>query len=550
MATTPKRASGYKSIKARVEAGRLDEKNALLVQAEKKINELQRRGVDPTIVQAEIVNTALKLKRDMLPHLYERKWYPWAWDFYSCRDRVALLTAANQVSKSSTQIRTIIEWSGNPKLWPELWPDDPSPRIYWYFYPSLEVASVEFEKKWLPEFLPRGDGKAHKTYGWYASYSKEGKISSITFNSGVTIYFQAYSKQTINLQTATVHAIFMDEECDDENLINELLSRLRGTKGYFRKVFTATIGSDFWYQAMERIGEGDEKFKTAWKRSVSLYDSMHYVDGTPSKWTAERIKEEENLCTSEAERLKRIMGRFVRDTGTLYPTFRPDVHVIDPFEIPADWQRYAAVDLGGNQSEKRSKTAIVFAAVNPKMTEVVIYDCWRGDDAQTTAGDAIDKFNELRNGTHITAKAYDYASSDFLEIATRRGEAFLPAIKERTAGIRMVNELFHSVALKIMRNGHWTKMQGELLTVSEASKVKKQTDDLTDALRYCLRLIPFDWKNISSGRVYGMATGAAAHKPDKIPTAREEAYTAMKNQVYQQDDFSAEIEAWNDAYGN
>lgn len=453
---------------------------------------------------------------------------------------------------SSTLIRLFIEWAGNPKLWPELWPADPNPRIFWYFYPSMPVATVEFEKKWIPEFLPRGDGKAHVTYGWHANYGKDGYIESLYFNSGVTIYFHSYTKQMVNLQTATVHLIGMDEECGDEKLVNELMSRRRGTDGYFKKVFTATEGSELWYRAMERIGEDNEAFRGAWKRSVSLYDSMEYMDGTPSKWTLERIKAEEASCTSEAERLKRVMGRFVRDEGVQYPTYSPDVHIVQPFKIPTEWSRYAAVDLGGNQSETRSKAAVLFVAVNPEMTEAYVYKMWRGDNEKTTAGDVLDKYHEMRGDEYITAKAYDYASSDFLEMATRRGDAFQPAIKERTAGVRMLNELFHTRALKIFATGDYTKLSGELLNVSPGSKKNKQVDDLSDALRYCIRLIPFNWEKIA-GSTHGEKWRAAVEAKKAVPIdERREAYQIMKqgyNPSYQAE-LESELEAWNEAYGN
>lgn len=43
-------------------------------------------------------------------------------------------------------------------------------------------------------------------------------------------------------------------------------------------------------------------------------------------------------------------GRWVRAEGTVYDEFDPDVHLIEPFEIPADWRRYRAIDMGYNHA--------------------------------------------------------------------------------------------------------------------------------------------------------------------------------------------------------
>jgi len=79
-----------------------------------------------------------------LPHLYGFPWYTWAKKFFDSRNRKCLITAANQISKSSTQIRKVIHWATAVNLWPELWPDK-TPRVFWYMYPSLEVATKEVE---------------------------------------------------------------------------------------------------------------------------------------------------------------------------------------------------------------------------------------------------------------------------------------------------------------------------------------------------------------------------------------------------------------------
>src|SRR5512138_2465645 len=78
-----------------------------------------------------------------LPHRYSHKHYTWSKEFFDSRDKMCLLTAANQIGKSTVQIRKCLEWITNKELWPELWPGK-IPRLIWYTYPSREVATQEW----------------------------------------------------------------------------------------------------------------------------------------------------------------------------------------------------------------------------------------------------------------------------------------------------------------------------------------------------------------------------------------------------------------------
>jgi len=120
--------------------------------------------------------------------------------------------------------------------------------LFWYFYPSAEVATIEFQKKWLPEFMPKGAKKGCFKYGWREEYDKK-FIKAIHFNSGVSMYFKFYSQNVMNLQSGSVHAIFTDEELPVD-YYSELKARLFGTRGYFHMVFTATLNQEFWWRAI------------------------------------------------------------------------------------------------------------------------------------------------------------------------------------------------------------------------------------------------------------------------------------------------------------
>lgn len=515
-------------------------------------------GVAPVVAQAELIQKALEVRKENLPHLYGRPWYKWAYDFFMSRERMALLTAFNQASKSSTAIRTIIEWAGNPAIWHELWPENPEPRIFWYCYPSYDVSTTEFHKKWLPEFLPRGEMKGHATYGW-REVTRDNFVTQIEFNSGVTIFFKPYTQAVINQQTSTVHAVFCDEEMPisaDPKRVDELLARLLATRGYFRMVFTATLGEELWYRAMERIGHDDEAFPApiAWKRSVSMYDSQTYMDGSPSPWTRERITEAEAMCSTEAARLKRIMGRFVKDEGLLIPSFTRSKHFIKPFQIPTDWPRYVGVDIGSNSTKKQSKSSIVFIAATPDYSKAYVYRSWRGDDRRTIAGDTFEMYRSLSAGEFYEAKAYDPAAADFGEIAMRSGDSFTKADKDRKHGISRIVELFHAMALFIFDESENYKLCNEIGIMTDSKGSSGHGDDMVDALRYGLMLIPFNWEKVGSAYRSDAQEVPQVKKVKALPDPRlhaaEQFRAGLSGQAGYEENLRDEIAAWNEAYGS
>lgn len=434
-----------------------------------------------------------QLERELLPHRHLFPWYPWAWDFYTSKEKKYFLTAANQISKSSTQIRKCIEWATNKKIWKHLWKTEPN--LFWYFYPASKTINEEFDTKWML-FLPKD--KNHPVYGWKTTMNAATKsIGSIDFKSGVKVVFKSYSQDISNLQAGSVYAMFLDEEPPAEYM-PELSFRVAATDGYIHAVFTATLGQEYWRRTMEPNSEEEELHKDAKKRQISLYDAQFYMDGTPSPWTMARIKQVENLCTSKEEIDRRVHGKFVVIGGRLFGTFQPSRDKCDPEPIPTNWPIYSAVDYGSG-TDTGHPAGIVFVAVSPDYKMGRVVRCWRGDSITTTATTLYEKYVELEKevlsrGNPIVMKVYDYSSRDFYTISTSRGDSFVAANKSREEGIAVVNSLFDNEMLKI----HGGDPENEKLVIELASllSVTSKTvakDDLADPLRYICLVIPWDW---------------------------------------------------------
>ena len=430
-----------------------------------------------------------------LPHLYGWKNYAWMREFLECTNRTMFLTAANQIGKSSVQIRKVIDWATNPKLWPILWPGR-TPRVFWYLYPSSKVATAEFNTKWVPDFMPRGEYKSHPIYGWKAQYNSKREIESVFFNSGVTLFFKTYAQNVQDLQTASVHYVACDEELP-EGLWGEINFRRNAVDGFFSMVFTATLAQEFWRKTMEPTeSEGVGQFPEAWKKQVSIFDCRKYEDGSESHWTNEKIQRTIELCATDAEVQKRIFGRFIADSGRKYATFERGRNVIKPFQIPSNWIHFAGVDIGSGGNENHPG-AISFIAVKPDYSYGVVYRHWRGDGEVTTAGDIANIYIEMRGNTPISSAWYDFASKDFKTITDRMQNVFFqPAEKSHLIGEKILNTLFKHKMLDIFDTEECEKISSEFMSVKKLTLKRNAKDDSIDSVRYGVVKIPWDFSKI------------------------------------------------------
>lgn len=432
---------------------------------------------------------AKKAWRENLPHKYGWKNYKWAREFIEDNSRTLLLCAANQISKSSTQIRKVITLATEVTEWPKFFRR--TPRIFWYLYPTATMATTEFRSKWVPDFLPKNDMKKHPQYGWREEYRNRGDIFAIHFNSGVSVYFKTYAQDVQHLQASSVDYIATDEELPVE-LFDEINFRRMATDGLFSMVFTATLGQDEWRRALEP-GPSESRFlpeARTWQ--VSMFDCMFYEDGTPSHWTTEKIQRVIALCRSDAEVQRRVYGKFVKDSGLKYPSFERGVNVIPPFEIPANWVHFCGIDLGAGGDENHPST-ITFIAVHPNYRMGVVYRHWRGDKEQTTMTDVANKFIEMAQFQEFSGCFYDHHNKEFKIVTDRMGLSFKPADKGHDIGEQVINALFKNKMLSIFNLPENEPIIRELMTLALGVDKRQAKDDSVDSMRYSVTRIPWDW---------------------------------------------------------
>lgn len=485
--------------------------------------------------------------REGLPFLYGWKWYTWARKFFESWNKINLLCAANQISKSSTQIRKCIDWATDRTKWPMLWPRG-NPIQFWYLYPTSSQANIEFLTKWL-QFLPSGKFKDDPYYGWSVE-KKQGNVYAIHFNSGVHIFFKTYAQDAQALQTGTCDALFCDEELPVDRY-NELVFRISASDGYFHMVFTATLGQEFWRLAMQPKQGEVETLPEAFKQVVSMYDCLFYEDGTASHWTEEKIQQVKGRCKDSDEVLKRVYGHFLlNDGGKTYECFDIKRHMKPPHPLDSSWMVYTGVDIGGGG--RSHPGAIIFIKVAPDFKKGRVVLGWRGDNlGDTTAGDIYNEYVSLREANHMrpVMQSYDWGAKDFKTISDRMGDSFIAADKDHERGEQMLNTLFKNDMLLIYESAELNKLAQELVGLRKETPKNKAKDDFCDALRYAVARIPWDWSAI--------ATDAPPEaEPERKLTAKQLEIAERRKQMVDAEAFDhetqrieAEFDEWNDLYG-
>lgn len=122
--------------------------------------------------------------------------------------------------------------------------------------------------------------------------------------------------------------------------LNMLRTRLRGAKPgaypHYRLVILTNPGPPTHHLLVTnglRIAYSTHKDNPAlWSKGAWTDEGTRY------------LAELNNL--SGIQRTRLLEGKWVAAEGTIWPDFDPAVHLVDRFEIPADWPRYWTVDFG------------------------------------------------------------------------------------------------------------------------------------------------------------------------------------------------------------
>jgi phage terminase large subunit len=115
---------------------------------------------------------------------------------------------------------------------------------------------------------------------------------------------------------------------------------------------TGRAGNAPYPQVMSDCNPGDPQHWILKRPSLKIFEQLHthnptLFDQEKQAWTVQGLRTRQILGGLTGLRYKRgFLGQWAGAEGAVYEDFRPAVHIIPAFEIPSDWRRFRAIDLG------------------------------------------------------------------------------------------------------------------------------------------------------------------------------------------------------------
>ena len=130
---------------------------------------------------------------------------------------------------------------------------------------------------------------------------------------------------------------------------------------------------------------------------------------------------------------EQYLGEWVFYGGVVYPTFNPDTHVIEPFDIPKSWPRVRAIDFG-----LRDPFVCLWGAIGPE-GEVYLYREYYIRESASIREHAT-MIKEYSKGEKIVETVGDPEAAQSIEDLNYEGLSCVKANNDRQAGRMKVTE--------------------------------------------------------------------------------------------------------------
>ncbi|MFE1024967.1 phage terminase large subunit [Streptomyces sp. NPDC058818] len=175
---------------------------------------------------------------------------------------------------------------------------------------------------------------------FYGGSSQE--PAAFRYQNGSTILVGGLDRSSKLLSTE-FDLVFVDEAIETTaEQLDTIITRLRNGVLSYQQLLLATNPGPPTHQLKVRADAG---------RCRMLYskheDNPRLYDADAGEWTEDGkayIARLESLPGVAYQR--RRWGRWVAAEGQVYENWNPEIHVIDPFPVPDDWQRWWSIDWG------------------------------------------------------------------------------------------------------------------------------------------------------------------------------------------------------------
>ncbi len=231
------------------------------------------------------------------------------------------------------------------ELYMEAWDNDDRLARCWYVAPNYRQAKTvawEMIKEIVPEQVIEQVNEAEL---------------SIRLKNGTMIELKGADSQD-SLRGAKLKFVVLDEYASMrptvwDEVIRPSMVDVKGSRALF---IGTPSGFNHFKVLYDKGFSGDPEFESFRFKTLD----NPYVN----KKEIEQLKDKTNPVIFRQE----YEASFEQLTGSIYPMFKRSLHVIQPREIPQDWDRVVAMDWGS-----RNATSILFAAINPE-GKVYVYD--------------------------------------------------------------------------------------------------------------------------------------------------------------------------------
>lgn len=249
--------------------------------------------------------------------------------------------------------------------------------------------------------------------------------------NGNRIEFKAYEQGRKAFEGRAIDAFYGDEQCksDSEGIWQEIQARLLDKNGFSAQSMTPIMFQPWLEKRIKALPQSDEIFYANLndnRKSKGGYVDDKEIDLMIAQWPDE-VKE------------TRIKGYFAAFAGAVYKIFNRDTHVIKPFKIPDDWQRYRSIDWGFN---------------NPFVCLWLARDsdnCWyvyaEHYQSRETLAYHAERIKQISSSEKYRITWADHDSQDRYEFM-KLGISTMPAKKDVHLGIEAVQKI-----LKVQPNG-------------------------------------------------------------------------------------------------
>lgn len=186
-----------------------------------------------------------------------------------------------------------------------------------------------------------------------------------------TLNFKSCEMGREKFQGASLDFVWFDEE-PPEDVYDECCMRVIDRKGDVFGTMTPLKGMTFVYDRIYMNSNADPEI---WHETMEWADNP-YLDKSEIE-RAEKMMDQLTLAS-------RKYGKFACKSGLVYPEFDQSVHVIEPFDIPLEWQDKLSIDPGLN-----NPTSVHFYAVDGEGTVFVVAEHYEAGKDVDYHADAV-----------------------------------------------------------------------------------------------------------------------------------------------------------------